>query len=419
MSMDLATNSLYIFMAGDNNLDISGVEDIDEMLKADLAPGIHVIAQFDRRKAMPWEDASACTTRRLKIENHRLLPLADIGETNTGDPAVLRDFLRWSTDAFPAQRKIAVVWNHGGGIKDTDIYRNVAGKVKSALFVPAAQRSIAPVPVRLDEAKARQLRELDAALNLPQRVVCTDDSSRDFLDSLELKSAFSIPAQRYDILAFDACMMSMFEVVHQMRASAEIVIGSEEIEPAKGWPYRPILEYLGSHATATNDEIARAIVELYAASYADTPESVTQSAVRTATIDATAACLDAFAGALAESLPTLRAILADIVISVQRFRDGDYADLFDFVLLCRKNVPHPGVAETAERLLACLEHDIVANAVIGEKVRNSHGLSIYFPLKAAPSEEVLETYRALDFTRTHPNWLRLITDFHARPGLQR
>ena len=71
--MDLATNSLYIFMAGDNNLDISGVEDIDEMMKADLAPGINVVAQFDRRKAMPWEDAATCTTKRLKIENHQLL----------------------------------------------------------------------------------------------------------------------------------------------------------------------------------------------------------------------------------------------------------------------------------------------------------------------------------------------------------
>ncbi len=417
--MDLATNSLYLFMAGDNNLDISGVEDIDEMMKADLAPGINVVAQFDRRKAMPWEDAATCTTKRLKIENHQLLPQADIGETNTGDPVVLREFLTWCTDTFPAQRRIVVIWNHGGGIKDTDIYKNVASKLKSTLFVPASQRRSTPVPVSADEAETMQLRELDAALNLPQRVVCTDDSSRDFLDSLELKSAFAIPGGHYDILAFDACMMSMFEVVHQMRGSADIVIGSEEVEPANGWPYRPILDHLSAHATTTNDDLARAIVDLYAASYAGTPENVTQSAVRTAELDDTATCLDAFADALADALPTKKAILADILLSVQRFRDGDYIDLKDFALLCSKNVAHPGIVESAQSLLEHLDRAVIANAALGEKVKNAHGMSIYFPLKAAPSEEVLHTYRALDFTMSHPNWLRLITDFHIRPGLQR
>jgi hypothetical protein len=51
-------------------------------------------------------------------------------------------------------------------------------------------------------------------------MVCTNDTSRDFLDNLELKSALAIPEQKFDIIAFDACLMSMFEIIYQVKDSA-------------------------------------------------------------------------------------------------------------------------------------------------------------------------------------------------------
>lgn len=415
----MSTNSIFIFMAGDNNLDVSGVQDIQEMLQSEIAAELNVIIQFDRRKAMPWEDPASSTTKRLKVEAHQLIQQQDIGETNTGDPAVLNEFLKWGTSGFPAKRKIAIIWNHGGGIKDIDIYKSVAGKVKSSLFVPQEQRHTTSVQKHQATVPAKQLGNLDELLNLPQRMVCTDDTSRDFLDNLELKSALAIPEQKFDIIAFDACLMSMFEIIYQIKDSADIIIGSEEIEPANGWPYKPILNYLSKNQMVDNGELARKIVAFYGEYYAATNENVTQSAVRTDSLEKAASGLDDFAGILAKSLGTIRATLADILISVQRFREGDYLDIYDFALLCQKNMPQPGIAESAARLLKLLDENIVANVTAGDKEKNAHGMSIYFPLKGGPADDVLHIYRKLDFTVTYPNWFKLITAFHASPTLQR
>ena len=41
-----------------------------------------------------------------------------------------------------------------------------------------------------------------------------------------------------DILGLDACYMAMGEVTYQVRNEASIVIGSEGLDPAFGWPFR-------------------------------------------------------------------------------------------------------------------------------------------------------------------------------------
>jgi Clostripain family len=415
----MSTNSIYVFMAGDNNLDVSGVQDIQEMLESEIAPELNVILQFDRRKAMPWEDPASSTTKRLKVEAHQLIQQQDIGETNTGDPSVLNEFLKWGTRGFPAKRKIAIIWNHGGGIKDTDIYKSVAGKVKSSLFVPQEQRHTTSVQKHPTTVSAKQLGHLDELLNLPQRMVCTDDTSRDFLDNLELKSALEIPEQNFDIIAFDACLMNMFEIIYQVKDIADIVIGSEDNEPANGWPYKPILNYLSKNQRVDNEELARNIVAFYGDYYAAGNEHVTQSAVRTDSLEKVASGLDEFAGILTRSMGIIRPLLADILISVQRFREEDYLDIYDLALLCQKNITQPDIAESASRLLKLLDESIIANVTVGDRVKNSHGMSIYFPLNGGSADEVLHMYRKLDFAVAYPNWLKLITAFHVSPTLKR
>src|SRR5262249_17822528 len=66
--------------------------------------------------------------------------LTDIGETNTGDPAVLRDFIVWSARNYPAEAYALVIWNHGSGWKPDFIYEAAA---KSA--GPAAAKGMRAV----------------------------------------------------------------------------------------------------------------------------------------------------------------------------------------------------------------------------------------------------------------------------------
>ncbi len=409
--------SIFIFMAGDNNLDVSGVQDIEEMKQAEISRDMNVIVQFDRRKAMPWEAPSERTTKRYIVKNHKLIELQDIGETNTGDPSVLRDFLKWGVKSYPAKKNIVIIWNHGGGIKDTDIYKSVGIKVKSSLFVPPENRKNTIFDREKNKLNDIEgFEKIDELLNVSERMVCTDDTSRDFLDNFELKSALSLSSMKFDIIAFDACLMSMYEIVYQSKDQADYFIGSEEIEPPEGWPYKEVLNFLSSQPSGEAQNITTKIVGLFKESYKNTEKHVTQSSISTSSIDESAFYLDAFAKNILDSLELIKKDLYDILAATQRFRDNDYIDLYDFVMLCKNNIPIKSITESANQFL--LNTIIISNATLGNKVKNAYGVSIYFPLKK-PDSETIEMYSKLDFNLKYRNWLKLIENFHKPKILKR
>lgn len=417
----MAPNSVFVFMAGDNNLDKLGEQDIGEMCGADPSPELNVVIQFDRSRRLGGL-MSGETTKRYVIENRTLVEKMDIGETNCGDPAVLFEFLKWGTGNYPAGRNIVIFWNHGGGAKDENPYQSLIGKLKLRMpeFTPQGERLIVPVrsPRNLTMAGSRaKLGSTVKGKDFEYCMVGKDDTSRDFLDNLELKSALSLPGQKFDIIAFDACLMNMVEVIYQLRELAEIVIGSEESEPGTGWEYRPVLSYLKSHGDADNATLAEQIVSLYRQSYALSHRNVTQSAVRTAALSGLAAALDDLARLLTVSLGTKKHLLAKALSDVQKFDDPDYIDLYHFAMLCRETMEDRDIGDASERVMQELEISVVANSTHGNRVKNAYGLSIYFPVKK-PKKDVLAIYRQLDLSVDYPRWLALITAYHT-PGVHR
>ncbi len=118
--------TIMVYLAGDNNLDSAGVTDLKEMKQIGSTEQVNVIAQFDR-----WGGTQA--TKRYYLRKGGVLAkdeVASLGETNMGDPNVLKDFLLWGVKNYPAQRYLAVLWNHGAGWDDTDIYRTAQRSLK-------------------------------------------------------------------------------------------------------------------------------------------------------------------------------------------------------------------------------------------------------------------------------------------------
>ncbi len=111
--------TVMVYLAGDNDLDSAGVVDLTEMKKAGSSDRVAVVAQFDRIGTLKG-------TRRDFLQKGGTLDedvVGDLGETNTGDPAVLRDFILWAATAYPAEHYMVVIWNHGSGWDDEDVYR--------------------------------------------------------------------------------------------------------------------------------------------------------------------------------------------------------------------------------------------------------------------------------------------------------
>ena len=141
------------YLAGDNDLAEALGEDLAEMERVGSRPGsVEILAQLDRG---PDQGASDWTnTRRYYVtrapEPSRLL--ADLGATNTGDPAVLEEFIRFGARRYPAQATALILSNHGSGLwvppeMNSSRPSTVAGPAASARLVSLhARAAVRPRP---------------------------------------------------------------------------------------------------------------------------------------------------------------------------------------------------------------------------------------------------------------------------------
>lgn len=401
--------TIMVYLAGDNNLDSAGVVDIKEMKTVGTTDQIAVLAQFDRA------GAKQATIRYCLKQGTPLAKDAvqSLGETNMGDPKVLEDFVTWGVATYPADHYLLVLWNHGAGWDDANLYQgdvfSGAAPPVSRKAEPVATRGAAPGAKALPLAQARAgIRRTRRALfsttveaAVKQRAIAFDDQAQDFLDNIELKKVMTAIkkklTRKIDILGMDACLMSMAEVAYQMRDVADYSVGSEETEPGEGWPYDRILKALAAKPAMTPEELSKTIVTQYLASY-KASENVTQSAVKLAGLKPLATAVDGLAKALKGILADAasRTALINARAQVQEYSRpyDDYCDLMDLCDLIAKGVATPAVKTACAAVKDAAATAIVATGFKGPAVDNSRGISIYFPKR-----KLSPLYKTLDFTK--------------------
>jgi hypothetical protein len=400
--------TVMVYLAGDNNLDSAGVIDLKEMKKVGSTDQINVIAQFDRQ-------GENITTKRYYIRKGGTLAkdvVGSLGETNMGNPRVLEDFIKWGIKNYPAEHYLVVVWNHGNGWNDENVYRvarnmlNLNIRRRGEVVLPAKGAQKDSVSIRRIRAiggkKFRHaLFHTSIVKAITTRGIAYDDDAQDFLDNLEMKrllaSTKKILKRKIDILGMDACMMSMAEAVYQLRDSVSLTVGSEEVEPGDGWPYDRILAKLTKKPTMVPDELATTIVNEYLASY-PANAGVTQSACDLSKCGLLASTVDQLSDGLNSHLSddAERAKIVECRIQTQAYDTPDYIDLYDFCYLLESKTGFDDIRAACSAVKNAIQRDgvVIRSGYKGGNVRHSNGLSIYFPQKSLSS-----LYATLDFTK--------------------
>jgi Clostripain family len=421
--------TIMVYLAGDNNLDSAGVADLAEMKAVGSGDHISVVAQFDRA-------GSSRATNRYVLRRGTTLEadvVTALGETNTGDPAVLLDFVTWAITTHPADHYMLVIWNHGAGWDDSNLYAGdyfggAAPPIvrKGVVVVKGASRGAALEPARMGTVQAVAKRARRALFSstvrsmMSSRAIAFDDQAQDFLDNIELKRVLAdvrrALKRKLDILGFDACLMSMVEVAYQIRDSVSVTCGSEEEEPNEGWPYATILKALAAKPSMAPRELAATVVKKYLASYTS-DDGVTLAATDLAPMGALADAVNALGRVLTAALkdaPARDAIMA-VRAQVQDYSPpyDQYCDLADLCDLLARRVQHPGLGSACEKVRAALEKVVIAAGAKGARVAHSRGISIYFPKKS-----VCRLYATLDFAKRGA-WAKFIEDYTTSVGRRR
>jgi hypothetical protein len=367
--------TLLIYMAADNDLDEAGEEDLESLRRGSMDSDMTIVVQRDR-----WAFVDEAETVRYHIKEGEIFKEERLGETNTGDPEVLKAFIEESARAYPSEKLIVIIWSHGTGVDDFDMYT----ANRERYFVPSEE--------------------------IEEIAIAFDDSAKDFLDNIELQKALTVDA-KIDILGFDACLMGMFEIAYQLRNNAEVMVGSQHVEPASGWDYPRVLEELKLNSSSR--QMGEELVGFYADFYErEGRYDTTQSALNLKVIKETARYLDDFAKLLLENLESKKD-LKYTLLSSQLFNKNEYVDLVDFVHNAKARLEITCLDFHADKLLKSLELLIVANKTSGYGMRDAHGVSLYFPSQKRPFKETFEMYEKLEFSQDYPHWVELIKWYYA------
>jgi hypothetical protein len=153
-----------------------------------------------------------------KVQRHKILhngiqTLSNLGKQDMADPKTLSDFIVWGMSKFPA-KKYAII--HGSGTN---------GFGKDLQF------------------------------------------KNDILNASEMQYAFAetnkITHKKFEIIGFDACLMSSIEIADMIQPFGEYMISSEEVEPSWGWNYTAILESLAKFPLQNGSTVGKVAADSY------------------------------------------------------------------------------------------------------------------------------------------------------------
>lgn len=255
--------SILVYMAGDDRnpggIEYAIAQDLAEIKQVGSSDAVHFLVQTD--------DASGSASYRYRLRKNTDLDSDRLerfnGDLNTGSTKTLVDFVQWAHHHFPADRYALVLWGHGSGHDDRNVYRLTRGSVSLRTAARLAQR-------RLGFFSGSRKSILEQG---PTRGYGYDDTAGDFLDNGELRKALlqikEILGRKLDILGFDACLMAMIEVAYQIQDTADLLVASEKTEPGDGWWYSRAFRRLRTSPDLSTHHVVKEVIAAYQEAYQD------------------------------------------------------------------------------------------------------------------------------------------------------
>ena len=366
--------TIMVYISADDVLANFAIDSLNQLRQAVSDDGDLVMALFDPN------DGSEETFRYRFDGTNKEAPLDEVGkpqrELDMANPETLTDFVNCASASLsePKDRHYCLIlWGHGTELlldRDPD----TKGKNGKRYLTPA---------------------KLESALK-----------NTKFKENNKL-----------DVVAFDACSMSMVEVASALQGRAQFMIASQDEVPDVSFPYERILKKLKGHGADPKD-VSRLIPEIYVQAFRDylvTPRngvkeimlsSINLEEIKKITdpVNELAALLLRAAADedLSNAIVDARKISHDFVL-------GLFVDIYDFCEKLPQALDDNGLRdkESSRQLKKACEQ--VRNAIDNKEyvianvtrphVKDCHGVSIYFPYSVEKDEEA-QTKRLLGDAQT-------------------
>jgi len=262
-----------------------------------------------------------------------------MGELDLGNPQTLVDFTDWARNNYPADHYYLAIDDHGSGTYG----------------------------------------------------ISWDDASGNNLDPAEmywaLKEITNSGSWKIDLLAYEACLLGLYENAYEMRDYASYLFFFESISWGSSQTYPAYFNGLTSGMTPL--QLGQRIVEQYSLLLSNAPHA--SGLIDLSRMSALQASVDAFANALIAQVSSNKTMLTEARSATRSYDDNPYLDLWD--LADQLSARIPAVVGQATALRNSLDAAIVDNRIIGTAYTRSHGMSIYWPQAALGSYDDYVNHR--------------------------
>lgn len=360
------TTTLLVYMCG-TDLQEDACEDLAEMAEVEAGDAINVVVLAGGAKEWALEDLKGNSRTLAVIRDGYFEELQDWGKASMGSPDSLVEFLRYGLTEYPADRTIAVLWDHGAGSEGG---------------------------------------------------VCFDETANDDgLTVVEINSALEnlareVPGYHINIFGCDACMMATYEMAAMLsHHSIDYYVASEELEPGTGWDYTGWLDMLKQDADISDEDLCGGIIESFIEQGLnnDPDDYLTLSAVKLSAMGDLEASMEQFASAMSGQIESgnISAIRRgrSRMYTFGSFADGSW-DMVDLGTALDAYAQFD--AETATRAKRSLSEAVILSRQT-DNLDTCSGLSVLIP---QDTTESFEEYRdGFDLSGIIPNWVDFVCGY--------
>lgn len=365
--------TIMVYCDADNNLDLAGVNDLNELELSGSDSSINIIWLLDRwgmndthlyyvehdSLGLPGGDDNNIVSTLLDDSAPWLAP-----EEDMGNPQTLMDFMLWTTENYPADHYLITIWDHGSGIfKDGEP------------FITKGE--------------------------------CWDDNGgvpNEYIDLKELKNVMAAVhnqlGRKIDIIGHDVCLSGQYETHYQVRDYANISIASADNEPMEGWNYEDPFVSLKANPDITPEELAFQIVNAYYLWYGPFPHCCnTQAAVdlRQMQSEFMPAFHD-FNQTLIQYCGQYQTELTDYRNQSAYYQSPDY-DLWNFADFIAADTAFPqDMRDAAMNLTYSLDTTFINHRTAN--YTNGYGCTIWFPTNYSTNMNINDYKTKIDFNNT-------------------
>ena len=360
------TTTVMVYLCG-SDLQEDACEDLMEMAEVEAGDTINLVVLAGGAGTWDIEDLKGGSRTLAVIRDGYYEVLEDWGPGSMGSPDCLEAFLRYGLTTYPADRTMAILWDHGAGSEGGVCFDETADD---------------------DSLTVSEIHDALAALQA------------------------SVPDFHLSIFGCDACMMATYEMASMLSSfSIDYYVASEELEPGTGWYYTDWMNLLKSSPDAADEDLCREIVDSYMEKgLQENPEDcLTLSAVDLALIRELKPHMEQFATVITNQVEGGNLSLVrrgrSRMYTFGSFVDASW-DMVDLgAMLDTYAQFDPGLAAEARSVL---NRAVICSAQT-DNLDTCSGLSILLPQDTAES---FDEYRdGLNLSEIIPNWISFVSSY--------